>query len=441
MKARSPQLIAFLTVAIDLLGFGIVLPLLPIYAKQLLSESDPHLRGLTLGALMSCFSFMQFLFSPAWGRLSDRIGRRPVLLIGLAGSVVFYALFGYASAAQSLLLMFLSRCGAGIAAATIGTAQAVIADCTPPERRAKGMALIGMAFGVGFTLGPIIGSFWVSDDQSAPLSAAPGYVAAALSGIALVVALLLMPETLTTESPQRSDWLNWQSWKLALGNRAIGVPVLTFFVATFAFGCFESTLALLTNEVLLYGPRSLFWLFAFVGVVLGLTQGLIVRRLVTRLGEIVMTMIGIALMVGGMLGLGTGAYTATTGLIMGSVVVAVVGFAFLTPSVQALVSRRTSPARQGEVLGVNQAASAIARIVGPVLGNVLYGAHQLASTVTLPLAHALPFFASASLMLIALGFSLTLRRDETLAPDVGSSSLTIAGAATPPPPAPPAGTH
>jgi MFS family permease len=409
MKKSSPLFIAFVVVAIDLLGFGIVLPLLPIYAKQLLSGFDPHLRGLTLGALMSCFSLMQFVFSPAWGRLSDRIGRRPVLMVGLLGSVAFYALFGYASATHSLALMFVARCGAGIAGATIGTAQAVVADSTPPERRARGMALIGMAFGAGFTLGPLIGSFWVSDDPSVPLSGAPGYVASALSFIALILAIVLLPETLGTESSARSDWLNVQSWKLALGNRAIGVPVLTFFIATFAFGCFESTLAQLTNEVLGYGPRSLFWLFAFVGMVLGLTQGLLVRRLVPRLGEIVMTVLGIALMAVGMIALGAGARTENTKAIMAAVVVCVVGFAFLTPSVQALVSRRASAARQGEVLGVNQAASAIARILGPVLGNVLYNSSDFATSVTQPLAHALPFFASAGLMLVALSFSLKLR--------------------------------
>jgi MFS family permease len=422
MKKSSPLLVAFLVVAIDLLGFGIVLPLLPIYAKQLLADTDPHLRGLTLGALMSSFSFMQFLFSPAWGRLSDRIGRRPVLLIGLVGSVVFYALFGYASAEHSLLLMFLARCGAGISGATIGTAQAVIADSTPPEKRAKGMALIGMAFGVGFTFGPIIGSFWVSDDPGAAISPYPGYVAAALSGLALLFALLRLPETLSTESPVRGDWFNRASWKLALGNRAIGVPVLTFFVATFAFGCFESTLALLTNEVLGFGPRDLFLVFAFVGLVLGLTQGLLVRRLVPRLGEIMMTVLGILLMAIGMISLGIGAHNETRPLIMIAVVIAVVGFAFLTPSVQALVSRRCSAARQGEVLGVNQAASAIARIVGPVLGVALYHSSDLMTTIGQPLAHGLPFFAAAGLMLVALGFSLTLRGTEPEPPAAPTSA-------------------
>src|SRR5262249_51246571 len=159
---KRALLIVFLVVFIDLLGFGIVLPLLPLYATELIDPLFPTggglrwLRGVVLGALMSSFSLMQFFFAPYWGRVSDRIGRRPILLLGLAGSVVFYALFGIASivgGALGLALMFVARIGAGIAGATIATAQAVIADCTPSEKRASGMAIIGMAFGFGFTLG------------------------------------------------------------------------------------------------------------------------------------------------------------------------------------------------------------------------------------------------------------------------------------------------
>ena len=143
--SQSPRkgslLVIFLTVFVDLLGFGMVLPLLPIYAKRF--STDPS--GLTLGALMSVFSVMQFIFAPVWGRLSDRIGRRPVLMIGLAGSTFSYAMFGWATALESLPLMFVGRIGAGIAGATISTAQAYIADSTTRENRARGMALLRAA--------------------------------------------------------------------------------------------------------------------------------------------------------------------------------------------------------------------------------------------------------------------------------------------------------
>src|SRR5947209_9825570 len=168
---RSAILILFLVMVIDLLGFGIVLPLLPRYGKELIEPLFPgevrkSLRGLILGLLMASFSLMQFIFAPMWGRISDRHGRRPFLLLGLAGSVVFYALFGFASdwgameghQKLGLVLLFLARIGAGIAGATVSIAQAVIADVTPPKDRSHGMALIGAAFGIGFTFGPVLGA-------------------------------------------------------------------------------------------------------------------------------------------------------------------------------------------------------------------------------------------------------------------------------------------
>eukprot|EP01046_Picozoa_sp_COSAG06_P076947 COSAG06_NODE_24803_length_652_cov_0.822785_1_plen_186_part_01 len=152
--------VIFLTVFIDLLGFGIVLPLLPLYAD--IFGTDPS--GIVIGMLMACFSIMQFIFAPIWGAISDRIGRRPVIIIGLAGSVVFYTLFGIAAIYQSLFGLFVTRIGAGIAGATIPTAQAYIADTTTKENRTRGMALIGIAFGLGFTLGPLFAFFAVPQE-------------------------------------------------------------------------------------------------------------------------------------------------------------------------------------------------------------------------------------------------------------------------------------
>ncbi len=185
-SARSALFIVFLVVVIDLLGFGIVLPLLPrygrIYVGQIIDPTAPQSDwrvGAVVGALMAVFSLMQFLFAPLWGRISDRVGRRPILLIGLVGSVIFYTLFGYATdlppttmAVLALVLLFVSRGGAGVAGATIATAQAVVADCTTPEKRKHGMALIGMAFGVGFAFGPLVAAaaLALEPDQSSKAS-------------------------------------------------------------------------------------------------------------------------------------------------------------------------------------------------------------------------------------------------------------------------------
>src|SRR5436853_3892316 len=195
---RAALLIVFLVVFIDLLGFGIVLPLLPVIADTYVATilgpgRDPKVEGLIIGLLMSSFSLMQFLFAPGWGRLSDRVGRRPILLLGLAGSVIFYALFGYAASLDSaetarlaLTLLFVARSGAGIAGATIATAQAVIADSTPPEKRKTGMAIIGAAFGIAFTFGPLLGALALDVAPSARQATSyTGYLAAGFSVIAL----------------------------------------------------------------------------------------------------------------------------------------------------------------------------------------------------------------------------------------------------------------
>jgi MFS family permease len=285
--AKRLSELTFMALGILFMGAGVALLGLVSYqaagAEAAPDERPQGAIGLVVGLLMASFSLMQFLFAPVWGRISDRIGRRPILLIGLGGSVAFYALFGYACglpaeglALIALVLFFIARIGAGVAGATIATAQAVVADCTPPEHRKHGMAMIGAAFGIGFTIGPIIGS-------------ASLYFA--------------------------------------------GANDVSFFsLAPARAGAVQGSLPLL---------------FA------GLTA-------------------------------------------------AVFGFAFLTPSAQALISRRTPADRQGEILGVNQSSSALARILAPILGIFLY---KLTDTHLLPyaLGAAVLFLMLPMLWLVQLG--------------------------------------
>jgi MFS family permease len=435
---RSALVIVFLVVVIDLLGFGIVLPLLPLFGRDFVKELMPGSvvtrpdgkadligpAGALLGGLMAVFSLMQFLFAPVWGRVSDHVGRRPVLLVGLAGSVVFYALFGYASglpndqALMAIILLFVARAGAGVAGATISTAQAVIADSTTPEGRKSGMAIIGAAFGIGFTFGPALGaaSLYFFPDNHGVI----GYAAATLSLISLILAALRMPETRQFEAapPIKKTWLDVAAFRDAAGNPALGPVMLAFFFATLGFASFEVTLALLNESLGL--PKS--WnltVFTYVGLVLALTQGFLYRRLAKRLTEVAFMTLGILFMGLGVLALAGVTYAAVTELVgfaalltaqLASLTLAVVGFAFLTPSAQALISRRADPARQGEVLGVNQSISAMARILGPVMGLSLYSA-----TTT----HMLPYAAGAALLLLMLPLMPVIRRhDAPRIPDV-----------------------
>ena len=326
--------VIFVTVFIDLLGFGIVLPLLPRYGKYF---EAVHL----LGPLMASFSAMQFLFAPIWGRVSDRVGRRPVLILGLAGSTCSYALFGYATSLGTegqllglgaLAWLFISRIAAGIAGATIPTAQAYIADVTGPEERGRGMALIGAAFGIGFTFGPLIGAAFVSADVEGAPSAAPGYVAAVLSGLALLSAIFMLKESLEPGTvPTRHHWFDRQSLREALSRPLISLILATIFITVFAFAQFETTLALLTKELGL-AARYNFYVFAYVGFVLTLAQGVLVRRLLPRLGEFRMAVSGTVLMTGGLLLVGLAGQQESRAMLYGVLPICIVGFSALTPS-------------------------------------------------------------------------------------------------------------
>jgi MFS family permease len=420
---RAPLAIIFLTVFIDLLGFGIVLPLLPRYARHFNAD------GMTLGLLMASFSAMQFLFAPLWGRVSDRVGRRPILMLGLAGSTFFYALFGYCTslgAAGTLLglgvlpWLFICRIGAGIAGATIPTAQAYIADVTGPEERAKGMALIGAAFGIGFTFGPLLGAAFVPgepvasaeswtesagptdtaiDDSHTQPSAAPGYVASVLSGLALLSAIFLLPESLQAGSRSiERHWLDTSSLREAVGRPAIGLVLVTMFLTTFAFAQFESTLSLLTAHLGL-ADRYNYFVFAYIGFVLSLSQGVLVRRLVPKLGERVMSIAGTLLMTAGLLLIGLAGKAGSTNMLYAVLPLCVIGFSALNPSLQSLLSRHTAASQQGGVLGLGQSMAALARILGPVLGLRL---NEINITW--------PYWAGAAIMAFGIVLATGLRR-------------------------------
>jgi MFS family permease len=417
---RSPLVVVFLVVLIDLLGFGIVLPLLPRYGTHFKAGA------LTLGLLMASFSAMQFLFAPLWGRLSDRIGRRPVLLVGLLGSTVFYFLFAQVTqwgnagpilGLSPLFWLFVTRIGAGISGATIATAQAYIADVTSPAERGKGMALIGAAFGVGFTFGPLLGAAFASSSSEAPPSAAPGYVASALSAMALIVGCLRLPESLRRGEeavPVRRVW-SWSLLQQALARPVLGSLLWAIFLTTFAFAQFESTLAMLTHHRGL-SDRSNFFVFAYIGLILTLAQGGLVRALITRLGEFWLGLSGVAVMVLGLALLAFASPSATLTSLAMVLPVAVVGFAATTPSLQGLLSLSAGVDEQGEILGLGQSMSALARILGPAVAFPL-------QSWSIPL----PYWTGALLMLAAFGLmcTLPLRPVAVSGPEAGDQNRSV----------------
>lgn len=407
--SKGSLLVIFLTVFIDLLGFGMVLPLLPLYAEKFgLAE-----HGWQLGMLMAIFSIMQFFFSPLWGRVSDRVGRRPVIIVGLIGSVVCYALFGFAAIQQSWWLLFLSRAGAGIAGATISTAAAYIADVTTREKRAKGMALIGVSFGLGFTFGPLLAWAALLSAKTTPLtpiegptiaaaaqnesgseagpqpttsrnkeydhvatSPLPGFLASGLSLVALLLAVFLLPESLRPGSAHTHLGLfDVRALADSISTPTIWALLLTSFLSVTAFGGFETTAALLLKDEkqgfhMEFGQIPLF--FAYIGITLSIVQGGIVRRLSTRLSEVTMAATGFTLTALGFVLIVAATLLHSWPLLLVATAVSVGGFAFTTPSLSALISRRSDPARQGGIMGVSQGVSALARIAGPLFAIPLF---------------------------------------------------------------------
>ena len=420
---RGALLIVFLTVFIDLLGFGIVLPVMPRQAEPYLDALglSPIAAGATIGVLFSVFSLMQFIFSPLWGRISDSIGRRPMLLLSLLGSVVFYALYGFAvtfppdQAAMALAIMLLARIGAGIAGASVGTAAAVIADCTTPENRARGMALIGIAFGAGFTLGPLIAYFGLTLFKQEPWGV--GALASLLSLLAFVLAFFVFKETRRPGARSAKEFPSLSRTATVLRMPYVGVLVLIYFLSIFSFANFEATLARLTESAFSMTDDDNFLVFAFIGLMLMIAGGLY-RPLAKRLPETRLLATGIALMILGLGGVGLVAW-AVHGRPLGdqwpldklfyvAAALAVAGFAFVNPSVSALISKGADPDRQGEVLGVNQSFASLGRILGPFVGSMLF---------TLNAAHTLPFVAAVAVLSFVA----------TLLPRLGGQSSKPAG--------------
>lgn len=381
---RKPGLLSiFLTVVIDLLGFGIVLPLLPLYADHYGASE------LMIGLLFTSFSAMQFAAAPLWGRWSDRVGRRPAILVGLTGSLLSYLLFAWAAHNESLAGLFASRITAGIFGGTIATAYAYIADVTPPKERGRGMALIGMAFGIGFTLGPAVGGL-----GHALHPAVPGLFAATFSLVALLYAARRLVEPERHVPAERTRWLDLAVFRRAMRAKGVArILTLTFLTVT-CFALMESTLALLAKRSYEFNQTQVGLLFSYLGFWSALTQGWIVRRWLKRIGEPRMATIGTMVLAIGLFGLSLAPSVLWLGVLAP---LAVLGFGMTLPSLNGLLSVRSGADVQGGVLGVSQSIQSLARIVGPLVGLPLFG-----------LAAARPFQIGAGAMLLGTLLALGL---------------------------------
>ncbi len=383
--------ILFLIVFVDLVGFGVVIPLLPYYALHF------HASAEEVTALMACYSFAQLFSSPILGRLSDKVGRKPILLISLAVSVLSYVWLGFST---SLWMLFAARLLAGAGAGNIAAAQAYITDVTPPEQRAKGMGMIGAAFGLGFTLGPAIGGLLAGSHPTAASLARPAFAAAVLSATAFVLAFLLLKESLSPELRGQAN----RPGRIELAQEAFRRPglrliIILFFFTTFAFSGLESTFALWAFSGFGWGPEQVGWIFFYVGLVLAAVQGGLIRRLVPRLGEGKLVITGAVLLALGLLGLGFSHDLAEILIVMG---VLALGLGVFSPSMTSLVSKAAGADERGGILGVNQSGQSLARILGPLIAGPIYTAG----------GRNAPYYMDAIIMAAVAATALKLPRGE-----------------------------
>jgi DHA1 family tetracycline resistance protein-like MFS transporter len=353
--------ILFLIVFIDLVGFGIVIPLLPYYGLRF--SASP----VEVTTMMACYSLAQFISSPLLGRLSDRVGRRPVLLVSLLFSIVSYIWLGLAGA---LWMLFAARLLAGAGAGNIAAAQAYIADVTSPEDRAKGMGMIGAAFGLGFTIGPAIGGVIAGANPGAADLARPAFVAAGLSAAAFLVTLIRLKESLPHEArnaPRRPGRLALA--KTALRRPVLGLLILLLFVAVSAFAGMETTFALWANAGFGWGPLQVGLIFFYVGLLLAALQGGMIGRLARRFGEARLVIAGSAVIAAGLLGL---ALASTLWAVLVATGLLAIGMGLLNPSLTSLVSREARADERGGIMGVSQSASSLARILGPAVAGAVF---------------------------------------------------------------------
>ncbi|PIQ09404.1 MAG: tetracycline resistance MFS efflux pump [Ignavibacteriales bacterium CG18_big_fil_WC_8_21_14_2_50_31_20] len=359
MKNKKALFIIFITIFIDLLGFGILIPILPTFASSQIGISD-----FGIGVLVAIYSLIQFLFNPIVGKLSDRIGRRPVILISLLLTSASYIIFSFST---TFLLIFLSRVLAGLGGSNIGTAQAYIADITDKENRARGMGMIGAAFGLGFVFGPIMGGFLAHYGYEYV-----GYASASFSFLAFLFAFFMLPESVKQKKSMSGfsvKIFNFVDIKNIIKIPNIRVFIFLFFVIIFSIANIYGTFALLGHKYYGFTNRENGYLFGIIGIVSAIIQGGLMRRISKSLSEKSMLYLGMLFL---MIGLGLLPYGINfTGVAIVSSIYAI-GAGILQPTIISLVSKYSPEEQQGAVLGFNSSMGSLARVLGPLWGGFAF---------------------------------------------------------------------
>ena len=373
------------SVAIDLVGWGIVLPILPLYSEEF-TDSET-----TIGLLVAVFSVMQLVFAPVWGRVSDRVGRKPVIVVSLAGTAIGSLLMGVA---WSLPILFAGRIIDGISGGSISAAHAAVVDIATPEERPRLLGLLGAAFGVGFVVGPAIGALAALGGDAVPF-----FVAAAIAAVNAVVAIKRLPETRPLSRSR--DESGAFSDRIGPENRGLWRLLAITLVGTTAFTAFEATFALLGERRFDLTEAGVGATFAVVGIALAVFQGGFVHRVVTRLGEVATIRAGLVVNAAGFVLIGT---AETWAPLIAGLGLLIAGQGMLSPSLTSLIAGGAGDDRRGSTLGMQQSAGALARIVGPIAGLALF------EHVGIGAAYVL----AAALALVAVGLTVDVSEEVTV---------------------------
>lgn len=391
MKNKASLSIIFVTVFIDLMGFGILIPILPTFASKDLNISD-----FGIGVIVAIYSLIQFLFNPVFGKISDRIGRRPVILVTQLVTVASYLIFSFA---DSFLILFLSRLLAGFGGSNIGVAQAYIADITSKEERVKGMGLIGAAFGLGFVFGPLIGAILSKYGYHVA-----GYGSAGFSFMAFVFALFMLPESnkdLKSGSKFEIRLFDFKYTKKVISDSRIGFLIILFFMIVFSMANIYGTFAILGYKVYHFSDQQTGMLFGISGIIGALIQGGLMRFLSNKISDRSLVLSGSFAMIIGLGFLPFGSNFTGVAIIIS---ILSIGTGILQPTILSMISKYTAENEQGALLGINQSFSAFARVLGPLWGGFAYDFF----------GYQFPFLTGAAFTFVAFLLSYFLLKPERM---------------------------
>ncbi|MBI3438278.1 MAG: MFS transporter [Proteobacteria bacterium] len=383
-------------VLIGMTGFGVFLPIFPFLALHLGASAT----ATTIA--MGCYSLGQFIASPWWGRLSDRVGRKPILIIGLIGNCISYLIL---SQAHSIEMLAVARLFGGLMAGNVGAAFAAAADLADDNTRARNMGLLGAAVGLGFIAGPALGAFTIGHTPDAQSFSQVCLISAGLAAIAALTAFLLFRESLPKEARRAHDAPRVRRTTLLMTRPTLQRLIAVTLIMITAQALMESTFGLWADAALQWGPRQVGYALAGLGAGSVLLQGGGAGRASKVLGERTMLIVGLGLLVAGFGGMAVAHGEAS---LIVSLAILVVGIGFSTPALNALIAEQAAPEERGAVMGLSQSASALGRVIGPMCAGAIFDAW----------GHGAPFAAAAALMVAAL-FAATSERALTQAPSRG----------------------